>query len=77
MFYLYHRGEFHDDPNQKRSMVRSVSASGGYSGTGYDRWSYEQSARAGAGSNDTPLNKLQYKYWVMFYIHTTPTNTVI
>ena len=45
-------------------MVRSVSASGGYSGTGYDRWSYEQSARQGAGSNDTPLNKLQYKYWV-------------
>ena len=28
------------------------------------RWSYEQSSRAGAGANDTPLNKLQYKYWV-------------
>ncbi len=34
------------------------------SGTSYDRWSYEQAARAGAGSNDTPLNKLQHKYWV-------------
>ena len=28
------------------------------------RWSYEQSSRSGAGANDTPLNKLQYKYWV-------------
>ena len=34
---------------------------GSYSGTGYDRWSYEHSA---PGSNDTALNKLQHKYWV-------------
>ena len=34
-----------------------------YSGTSYDRWSYEQSA-TGAGANDTALNKLQHKYWV-------------
>ena len=33
------------------------------SGTGYDRWSYEQSS-LNAGTNDTPLNKLQRKYWV-------------
>ena len=39
-------------------------ARGGYSGSSYDRWSYEQSTKAGAGANDTPLNKLQYKYWV-------------
>ena len=46
-------------------MTRSTSASGaGLSGTSYDRWSYEQQSRAGAGAHDTPLNKLQYKYWV-------------
>jgi hypothetical protein len=44
-------------------MLRSTSG-GGLSGTSYDRWSYEQSTRAGAGAHDTPLNKLQHKYWV-------------
>ena len=34
------------------------------SGTGYDRWSYEQSSMRGAGTNDTTLNKIQRKYWV-------------
>ena len=58
------REEYRDDPNAKRSMVRSASTGGGYSGSSYDRWSYEQASRAGAGSNDNPLNKLQYKYWV-------------
>ena len=44
--------------------VRSASRNS-YSGSSYDRYSYEQSARASAsGTNDTPLNKLQYKYWV-------------
>ena len=35
--------------------------SSAYSGTSYDRWSYEQAA---PGANDTALNKLQHKYWV-------------
>jgi hypothetical protein len=39
----------------------SKGSGGSYSGTGYDRWSYEQSA---PGANDTALNKLQHKYWV-------------
>jgi len=38
-----------------------ISSRGGYSGSGYDRWSYEQSA---PGANDTAINKLQHKYWV-------------
>ncbi len=36
-------------------------AGGSFSGTAYDRWSYEQST---PGSNDTAINKLQHKYWV-------------
>ena len=61
---------YRDDPNAKRSqMARSSSTGGtpggGYSGSSYDRWSYEQASRTGTGgSNDNPLNKLQYKYWV-------------
>ena len=39
------RGEYRDDPNAKRSMVRSTSGGGGYSGSSYDRWSYEQASR--------------------------------
>merc|ERR1712223_1178169 len=58
------RGEYRDDPNAKRSMVRSTSGGGGYSGSSYDRWSYEQASRSGAGTSDNPLNKLQHKYWV-------------
>ena len=53
------RGQYHDDPNRK-----SQPRTSGISGTGYDRWSYEQAARREAGANDTPLNKLQYKFWV-------------
>ena len=34
-----------------------------FSGTGYDRWSYEQSSH-NAGANDNALNKLQHKFWV-------------
>ena len=34
-----------------------------YSGTGYDRWSYEQSSH-NAGANDNALNKLQHKFWI-------------
>ena len=34
-----------------------------FSGTGYDRWSYEQSSHH-AGANDNALNKLQHKFWV-------------
>ena len=34
-----------------------------FSGTGYDRWSYEQSSHL-AGANDNALNKLQHKFWV-------------
>ena len=76
----FFREEYRDDPNDKRSyrddpnarrsqMARSSSTGGapggGYSGSSYDRWSYEQASRTGTGgSNDNPLNKLQYKYWV-------------
>ena len=56
---VHFRGEYHDDPTQKRTPRTS-----GISGTGYDRWSYEQATKRGAGGNDTPLNKLQYKFWV-------------
>ena len=45
-------------------MVRSVSTGGGYSGTGYDQSVRARAAATGPGSTDTPLNKLQYKYWV-------------
>ena len=41
-----------------------------YSGTGYDRWAYEQSA---PGANDTALNKLQHKYWVAKQATTDPS----
>ena len=77
---VFFREEYRDDPNDKRSyrddpnskrsqMARSSSTGGapggGYSGSSYDRWSYEQASRTGTGgSNDNPLNKLQYKYWV-------------
>ena len=57
--FPYFRGQYHDDPNRK-----SQPRTSGISGTGYDRWSYEQAARREAGANDTPLNKLQYKFWV-------------
>lgn len=40
------------------------AASGGFSGTSYDRWAYEQATKQGAGANDSALNKLQHKYWV-------------
>ena len=70
-FFLNHnikisfsRGEYRDDPNERRSMVRSVSTGGGYSGTGYDQSVRARAAASGPGSTDTPLNKLQYKYWV-------------
>ena len=46
------------------SRQRSAAAGGGggsYSGKGYDRWAYEQ---ATPGSNDSPLNKLQKKFWI-------------
>lgn len=42
-------------------MERRRNVGGSYSGTGYDRWSYEHAA---PGSTDTALNKLQRKYWV-------------
>ena len=60
----FSRGEYRDDPNERRSMVRSVSTGGGYSGTGYDQSVRARAAASGPGSTDTPLNKLQYKYWV-------------
>ena len=60
----FSRGEYRDDPNERRSMVRSVSTGGGYSGTGYDQSVRARAAASGPGSSDTPLNKLQYKYWV-------------
>ena len=48
-----------------RSSSTGGAPGGGYSGSSYDRWSYEQASRTGTGgSNDNPLNKLQYKYWV-------------
>ena len=40
-----------------------MSSSGSYSGTNYDRWSYEQAAKGGTLA-DTPINRLQHKYWV-------------
>ena len=60
----FSRGEYRDDPNERRSMVRSVSTGRGYSGTGYDQSVRARAAASGPGSTDTPLNKLQYKYWV-------------
>jgi hypothetical protein len=36
---------------------------GSYSGTNYDRWSYEQAAKGGTLA-DTPINRLQHKFWV-------------
>ena len=45
----------------RSSRGASSSNEDRYSGTGYDRWAYEHSA---PGANDTPLNKLQRKYWV-------------
>ena len=63
-YYYHFRGEYRDDPNERRSMVRSVSTGGGYSGTGYDQSVKARAAASGPGSTDTPLNKLQYKYWV-------------
>jgi hypothetical protein len=44
-----------------RGSVRGRDGVGAYSGSGYDRWAYEQSA---PGANDTALNKLQHKYWL-------------
>ena len=35
----------------------------GYSGSNYDVWSYQEAARTGQ-LQDTPLNKIQHKYWV-------------
>ena len=37
--------------------------SSGYSGSNYDVWSYQEAARTGQ-LQDTPLNKIQHKYWV-------------
>merc|ERR1711892_581163 len=34
-----------------------------YSGSNYDVWSYQEAARTGT-LNDTPLNKIQHKFWV-------------
>ena len=34
-----------------------------YSGSNYDVWSYQEAARTGQ-LHDTPLNKIQHKFWV-------------
>eukprot|EP00092_Neocalanus_flemingeri_P013441 GFUD01014493.1.p1 GENE.GFUD01014493.1~~GFUD01014493.1.p1 ORF type:complete len:550 (-),score=160.96 GFUD01014493.1:128-1777(-) len=34
-----------------------------YSGSNYDVWSYQEAARTGT-LNDSPLNKIQHKFWV-------------
>ena len=34
-----------------------------YSGSNYDVWSYQEAARTGQ-LQDTPLNKIQHKFWV-------------
>ena len=36
---------------------------GGYSGSSYDMWSYQQAAKSGTLA-DSPLNKIQHKFWV-------------
>ena len=36
---------------------------GGYSGSSYDMWSYQQAAKSG-NLADSPLNKIQHKFWV-------------
>ena len=36
---------------------------GGYSGSNYDMWSYQQAAKTG-NLADSPLNKIQHKFWV-------------
>ena len=38
-------------------------SSGSYSGRNYDRWAYEQAASNGSLA-DTPINRLQHKFWV-------------
>jgi len=43
-----------------RKDARQVSS---YSGSNYDVWSYQEAARTGT-LHDTPLNKIQHKYWV-------------
>jgi len=43
-----------------RRDTRQVSS---YSGSNYDVWSYQEAARTGT-LHDTPLNKIQHKYWV-------------
>jgi hypothetical protein len=44
-------------------MLTVVSYRSSYSGTNYDRWSYEQAAKGGTLA-DTPINRLQHKFWV-------------
>ena len=34
-----------------------------YSGSNYDVWSYQEAART-RQLHDTPLNKIQHKFWV-------------
>lgn len=77
LFYIWHVIQIPHDPRNiyllcpgyklsfiyRRQYSRSGSGGAGksYSGKAYDRWAYEQ---ATPGSNDTPLNKLQKKFWI-------------
>ena len=45
------------------SGSRSVASPGGWSGSQYDMMSYQEAARSGQ-IQDTPLNKIQHKFWV-------------
>ena len=44
----------------QRSDGKRVSS---YSGSNYDVWAYQEAARTGQ-LQDTPLNKIQHKFWV-------------
>ena len=44
----------------QRSDAKRVSS---YSGSNYDVWSYQEAARTGQ-LQDSPLNKIQHKFWV-------------
>ena len=49
--------------NMQSSGSRRVASPGGWSGSQYDMMSYQEAARSGQ-IQDTPLNKIQHKFWV-------------
>merc|ERR1711892_789863 len=51
------------DDCMTRMNRRDNRQANSYSGSNYDVWSYQEAARTGT-LNDTPLNKIQHKFWV-------------